>query len=152
MPKTTMQHEDEYPVPAGTPFPATLQAVNERVIEFFKKDQYGNKTDQKDSFTKWVWEFKITEGDYAGIKVYGETQDRLTNREDNLVRQYAETLLNTTIEVGQGLDTDTLIGLPCVVTVRHDDPRPKRDGGMFYPCPVDEVFPASTGGGDYAGF
>jgi hypothetical protein len=152
MPSSTMIHEDEYPVPAGVPCPATLQKVEVRTINFKKKDQYGNRTNEDDSFDKWVWEFKISGGDHEGIKVYGETQDKLTNREDNLVRQWAETLLNTTIEVGQGLNTDSLLGLPCVITVRHDEPREKKDGGKFYPCPVDEVFPAASGGGDFAGF
>lgn len=147
MPQTTMRHEDEYPVPAGIPLPAVLNAVTERVIEFVRKDDNydgSKKKGDKDSFTKWKWEFKVTDGEYAGMKLYGETEDRLTNREDNLVRQWSETLLNATIEVGQGLNTDDLIGLPCIVTVRHEEPREKRDGGKFYPCPVDEVFPASS--------
>lgn len=146
MPSTTMTEESEYPVPAGVPLPAILQAVTVRTINFKKKDQYGNKTNIDDSFDKWVWEFKITDGEHAGKKVYGETEDRLTTRADNLVRIWTEQLLRTTIEVGQGLDTDTLIGLPCIVECRHDDPREKRDGTMFYPCPVSDVFPSS---GDY---
>lgn len=150
MPKTTMVNEEAYALPMGVPFPAELQSVTERTIEYTrKKDGNGKKAGDKDSFVKWVWEFKITEGEYAGMTARGETEDRLTNREDNLVRQWSETLLNTTIEVGQGLDTDTLIGLPCVITVRHEEPRPKKDGsGNWYDCPVDDVFPAS-GGGDF---
>lgn len=147
MPQAVMQEESEYPVPAGVPLPAVLQSVKVRTIEFFKKDQYGNKTSEKDSFDKWVWEFKITDGDYAGIKVYGETEDRLSTRADNLVRIWAEQLLGQEIPVGEGLDTDAqLVGLSCIVECRHDDPREKRDGTMFYPCPVSDVFPAS---GDY---
>lgn len=146
MPQATMKEESEYPVPAGVPLPAVLQEVKVRTIEFFKKDQYGNKTNVKDSFDKWVWEFKITDGEFAGMKVYGETSDSLTTREDNLVRIWAEQLLGKTIQVGEGLDTDLLLGLPCIVECRHDEPRPKRDGGMFYPCPVSDVFPSS---GDY---
>lgn len=141
-----MTEESEYPVPAGVPLPAKLQEVKVRTIEFFKKDQYGNKTSERDSFDKWVWEFKITDGEYAGMKVFGETEDRLTTREDNLVRIWAEQLLGKQIEVGEGLDTDLLLGLPCIVECRHDEPRDKRDGGKFYPCPVSDVFPSS---GDY---
>jgi hypothetical protein len=77
------------------------------------------------------------------MKAWGETEDRLTNREDNLVRQWAETLLATTISVGEGLDTDILVGLPCVIEVRHDEPRQKKDGTFFYGCPVDQVYPAA---------
>ena len=146
MPQAIMETESEYPVPAGVPLPAVLQEVKVRTIHFKKKDQYGNKTTEDDSFDKWVWEFKITSGDYAGIKVYGETQDRLTTREDNLVRIWAEQLLGKTIEVGEGLDTDLLLGLACIIECKHDESRDKRDGGKFYPCPVADVFPAS---GDY---
>lgn len=146
MPKATMEEESEYPVPAGVPLPAVLQNVKVRTIEYYKKDQYGNKTKEKDSFDKWIWEFKITDGEFSGMTVYGETEDRLTTREDNLVRIWAEQLLGRNIEIGEGLDTDLLLGLACIVECRHDDPRPKRDGSMFYPCPVSDVFPSS---GDY---
>lgn len=150
MPKTVMTNEEEYALPAGQPFQAELQSVTERTITYTrKKDGNGKKAGDQDSFTKWIWEFKITAGDFEGMTARGETEDRLTNREDNLVRQWSETLLGTTIEVGQGLDTDLLIGLSCVITVRHEEPRPKKDGnGNWYECPVDDVFPV-TGGGDY---
>lgn len=144
MPKAKMKEETEYALPEGVPFPAVLSSVTVKTIEYFKKDQYGNKTSEKASFDKWIWEFKITDGDYAGMRAWGETEDQLTTREDNKVRQWSTTLLNIEdFEVGQDLDTDTLIGLPCLITVRHDEPRQKRDGGFFYGCPVDDVFPAS---------
>lgn len=145
MPKAVMKDEDEYPLPAGVPFPAVLVSVEEQTIEYTrKKDGNGKKAGEKDSFVKWRWTFEITEGQYQGEKAYGDTEDRLTNREDNLVRQWAEALLKVKIEVGQGLDTDTLIGLPCLIDVRHDEPREKRTGGNFYPCPVDNVYEATA--------
>ena len=146
MPKATMREEAEYALPAGEYFPARLDSVSEKEIEFFKKDKNGNRTEEKSSFTKWVWEFKITDGDYTGMKAWGETEDRVTNREDNLVRQWAEALLGKELEIGDEFDTDAVLGLPCLLTVRHDEPRTKRDGGKFYGCPVDEVYPASGGG------
>lgn len=148
MPKSTMIEESEYPVPAGVPLPAVLQEVKVRTVSFKKKDQYGNKTNEDDSFDKWVWEFKITDGEHAGKKVYGETEDKMSSREYNLVRIWSEQLLGKVFQIGEGLDTDQLLGLPCMIEVRHDEPRVKKDGTNFYPCPVSDVFPVS---GDYVG-
>ena len=142
MPQTTMRDEDTYPLPDETPFPARLESVEVKTIQFEKKDRKtGAKTGEWSSFDKWVWDFQITSGQYAGLHAYGETEDRLTNHPDNKVRQWAETLRDAPFEIGEGLNTDDLVGLPCIVTVRHDEPRPKKDGGNFYPCPVDDVFP-----------
>lgn len=141
MPKATMKDQDEYPLPENTPFPAILESVSTRTIRYKDKETHEDK-----SFDKWEWVFQITEGEYAGLKAYGETEDRLTNHPDNKVRQWAETLLDFQFDVGYDLDTDHLIGLPCVVTVSNDPPREKRDGGKFYPCPVRDVFPEGTTG------
>lgn len=145
MPKATMKEEAEYRLPEDTLFPAVLDEVAVRTIEYtLKKDRGMKKAGEKDSFDKWVWTFRITDGPFKGEKAYGETEDRLTNREDNRVRQWSETLLGREIEIGEEFDTDSVLGLPCQVSVRHEEPREKKDGGFFYGCPVDEVFP--TGG------
>lgn len=139
MPSTSMREETEYRLPAETPFPAMLESVVEKEIPYTDRN-----TGQKKTFTKWEWVFEITEGEYAGLKAYGETEDRLTTHADNKVRQWAEVLRDAPFEVGEGLNTDDLLGLPCVVTVIHGEPREKRDGGKFYPCPVDQVWPEGT--------
>lgn len=143
MPKATKVQEDEYRLPAETLFTAVLDSVSVKTIEYtLKKDRGTKKAGEKDSFDKWIWEFRITDGPHKGEIAYGETEDRLTNREDNLVRQWGETLLGREIELGEEFDTDNILGLPCQVTVRHEEPRQKKDGsGFFYGCPVDEVFP-----------
>lgn len=153
MPKATKVEEDEYRLPSDTLFPAVLDRVSIRTIEYtLKKDRGTKKAGEKDSFDKWVWEFRITDGAYKGDTAYGETEDRLTNREDNLVRQWGETLLGREIELGEEFDTDNVLGLPCQVTVRHEEPRQKKDGtGFFYGCPVDEVFP-NGGSSDFVPF
>lgn len=132
-----MREESEYKIPADTPLPAMLQSVEEREVKY--------KKDGKDkSFMKWEWVFEITEGEYAGLHAYGETESYLSTHPDNKVRQWGEVLRDAPFEVGEGIDTDLLLGLPCVITVRHDPPRPKKDGTNFYPCPVDQVFPEGT--------
>lgn len=149
MPKTKMVDEDEYRLPDDVLFPARLDKVTEKTIHFtYKTDSAAVRSGRAfvgdpGEFTKWVWEFVITDGLYADERAYGETDDRLTSREDNQVRQWGEALIGREIELGEDFDTDLLVGLPCMIQVRHDEPKPRRDGnGMFYGCSVAEVLPA----------
>jgi hypothetical protein len=138
MPSTTMEHEDEYKLPKETYLPAVLASVTEKSYPYTK--------DGEDLvFTKWVWEFQITEGIYGGLRAWGETEPRLTNREGNKVRQWAETLLGTTFDIGQGLDTDDLLMLPCVVVVDHvKEPKKGSTTEFYYKTPVIDVLPAEV--------
>lgn len=136
MPNTTMQEEEKWKLPADTLFPATLTAVTEVEIPYTDK-----KTGAPATFTKWQWEFSITEGEYAGLRAWGDTEDRLTNHPENKVRQWAETLRGAPYDIGEGLDTDDLLGLPCLVTVTNET-YDKKDGTTGYKSPVADVFPA----------
>lgn len=139
MPSTTMREESEYRFPENTPFPAILASVTEKEIPYTDKN-----TGKPAKFVKWVWAFDIIEGEFAGLTAYGETEAKLTNHPDNLVRQWAEVLRDAPFEFGEGLNTDDLCGLPCIITVAHGDPRPKKDGTKFYPCDVNNVLPEGT--------
>lgn len=146
MPQSTMREESAYPLPEDVLLPAALTSVSVRTVNFTYKK--GPNKDKAGSFDLWVWEFEITGGDYAGMKAWGETEDNLNNLEEprgrsKLVRPWAETLLGRQIEIGEAFDTDNILGLPCKITVKHEEPRPKKDGGFFYGCPVEDVFPAS---------
>lgn len=150
-PKATMREESLYSLPEDVLLPAKLNSVVTRTIPFTYKK--GPKLGQESSFDIWVWEFEITEGDYAGLKAWGETEDQLNNLEEprgrsKLVRPWAETLLGKEIQIGEEFDTDDLIGLSCQITVKHEEPRPKKDGGFFYGCPVEDVFPAAAATSD----
>lgn len=152
MPKTTVKETSAYALPEDTIFPAVLTSVIVRSIPFTYKK--GPNAGQQGEFDIWVWEFKITDGDYAGMKAWGETESEVNNLEEprgraKLVRPWAETLLGRQIQIGEEFDTDNLLGLPCKITVKHEEPRPKKDGGTFYGCPVEDVFPAEgrTSGG-----
>lgn len=137
MPSSTMTEQNEYALPEDVLLPAILEEVSVRTIKY-------TRDGKEKSFDKWEWTFQITEGPYAGLHAYGETEDRLTTHPDNKVRQWAEVLRGIAFEVGEGLDTDDLLGLPAVITVEHGEPRPKKDGSNFYPCPVKDVFPEGT--------
>lgn len=139
MPKQTMKEEQQWKLPKETPLPAQLTAVVEREIPY--KDK---KTGADATFTKWEWEFGITEGEYAGLSAWGDTEDRLTNHPDNKVRQWAETIRGAEFDMGEGLDTDDLLGLPCTILVDNTE-YTKKDGTTSYLCPVVDVYPAEQG-------
>lgn len=150
MPQSTMRETDAYALPEDTAFPARLVAVTENRTEFqyqahHKPVKEGRKNvGDTGVVSKWRWEFEITDGDYSGLHAWGDTEDQLNNHPDNKVRQWGETLRGAEFEIGEGINTDDLIGLPCLITVRHEDPRPRKDGTNFYPCPVQDVFPADA--------
>jgi len=139
MPTATKREASEYRLPEGEYFPAVLKAVTEREIPYTIKR--GPKAGEKATFKKWEWEFEITGGEFEGVGAYGDTEAELTTREDNLVRQWGETLLGRELELGEDFDTDLVLEIPCLISVRHDEPRKRSDGTNFYPCPVNEVFP-----------
>lgn len=136
MPRDTMTNEEKWKLPTDTLFPAALKSVEERVIPFFN-----TRSNKDDSFTKWTWEFEVIDGEYMGLHAWGDTDPRLTNHPDNKVRQWAETLRGKEFELGEGLDTDDLLGLICAITVDNVE-HTKKDGTTSYICPVLDVFPA----------
>jgi hypothetical protein len=138
MPTTAMEHEDEYKLPKDTYLPAVLTSVVEKSYPY-------TRDGKEETFTKWVWEFDITEGEYAGLRAWGETEPRLTNRESNKVRPWAEALLGVNFEIGQGLDTDDLLQLPCVIVVDHVKEAKKGSSHEFYyKTPVVDVLPVEA--------
>lgn len=138
-----MREESAYPLPEDTIFEGMLVKVDERNIK--GTSAKGKAYD----FNLWEWEFVITSGEYQGLKATGTTEDHLNNLEEprgraKLARPWYETLLGRQIAIGEAVDTDTqIVGLPCKFTVKHEEPRPKKDGGFWYGCEVEDVFPAT---------
>lgn len=141
MPKTTMEEEPDFRLPKETLFPAVLKSVTEREVK------YTNRKGEKDTFYKWEWEFEIIEGEYAGLKAWGDTEDRLTTRETNKVRPWAKALMqrDDDFELGEDFDTDSVLGLECVIEV-DNVVREKKDGSgdKSYLTPVSEVYPVTV--------
>lgn len=148
MPKGDWKEENEYPIPTDTLCPAVLDAVD--VKEFQSRDRVTKQIEHNSDgspkmYHKWEWTFRVVDGPYTGIKVRGLTAPYVSPHAGNQTRIWAETLLGAQWSPGQGIDTDALIGLPCVVTVTHEPPKAKRNGsGMFYGMNVDDIFPASA--------
>lgn len=145
MPKGTVTEATNYPIPTDTLCPAKLQSVEEVSVPFTYKR--GDKAGQTGSFNKWTWTFKIYEGPYAGLTVEGSSEPAVTNGDTqsgflHLARPWYETLLGRELRLGEGVDTETLLGLPCQITVKHLDPKPRRDGdGFWFNMEVEDVLP-----------
>lgn len=139
MPKSIMEEESLYKLPEDTFFPAELIAVVEKEFPFTYKK--GENAGQPGIFRKWEWEFKITEGEFAGLHAWGETEPKLTNHPDNKVRQWGEVLRDAPFKIGEGIDTDLLLALTCTITVSHEAVT-RGDGSTMYKTPVKDVLPA----------
>jgi hypothetical protein len=142
MPKSTVQEEDPYKLPEDTHFPARLNKVEQKSREFVYKK--GPQAGEKGERVWWEWEFQITEGEYAPLKGYGETEPKTTVTPDgsrNKAAMWIEALRDMEVSFGEDIDTDDYNGLPCAITVRHES-RERSDGqGMFYSTPVKDVYP-----------
>lgn len=146
MPKSTMAEEAEFKLPKEVALPAVLNAVEEKEIPYTDK-----KTGKPAVFRKWQWEFEVTDGPYMGLRAWADTENRLTNHPDNKVRLFAEALFSAEFEIGQDLDTDDLLGLPCEIVV-DNVVHEKKNGDLSYLCPVVQVWPAGTSAPDEAPF
>jgi hypothetical protein len=145
MPRSTVKDEDPYYLPKDVLLTAQLIKVEERTFTYTIKK--GSRAGQVGSGSNWEWEFAIIEpGEHMGKKAVGTTEAKITSMlepsfKDRLARPWIETLLGRQLLVGEDFDTDDLLGLTCRLTCDHEEPRPKKDGGFFYPCPVDQLFP-----------
>jgi hypothetical protein len=104
MPKSTVQEEDPYKLPEDTHFPARLNKVEQKSREFVYKK--GPQAGEKGERVWWEWEFQITEGEYAPLKGYGETEPKTTVTPDGSRNKAA-----MWIEALRG-DHRPLLGLP----------------------------------------
>lgn len=86
------------------------------------------RTKEDYSFEKSTWWFEVTsDNQYNGRKVKGEvTSDDgnfLSNHPNNKFRLWASALLGRSLEAGDNLDDDDLVGLSCDITVVHQPDR-----------------------------
>lgn len=141
MPKATAREEDPYIIPEGVPLNLELQSV-----EYFSTP-YTDKKGNPRTFEKWNWTFQIVGGEYSGLTVKGASEPKVTNLTEPtgslaLAKPWIEALLGREIALGEEVDTDDYIGLTAVGTVKHLEPRAKKEGdGFWYNVELDELFP-----------
>lgn len=138
MPKSTVEEEPPFKLPKGEPLPAILSSVKEEAITYTIKK--GSRAGEQDTFYKWVWEFQITEGDYAPLRAWGETEAKVSNHPSNRARQWIEAIRNAPLGVGEEVDTDDILGLPCFIEV--DNVVEERGHKTYYRTPIVAVYSA----------
>jgi len=147
--KSTVVEASNYPIPEDTLVPLKLESCT--YVEFPFTYKKGANLGKSGTFRKWEWEFLIPEGEYAGLNVRGNTEPRITSNDQPsgdlaMARPLVEALLGRALDLGEEVDTDDLIGLTGQGTVRHLEPRAKKEGeGFWFNVELDELFPAAMG-------
>lgn len=141
--RSTVVEGSPYPLPEETVFNGTLIRCEQVNVAYTKKGG------ESSNFDKWEWTFLVTDPpEYSDIEVKGGTEPKITDATDPsgflaLARPYVEALLGRSLAVGEDIDTDDLIGLGAQFTVRHQEPRARKNGdGFWFNVELNEVFPA----------
>jgi hypothetical protein len=117
-----MEEEKDLTLPEDSIHRARLQEIKLRTFTWTDRKTNEEKEGQT---LEWWWEITATRlGDeYLGRKVKGECNAKITSRDGNLFREWAEALLNREIPIGMQIDTDDLVGLEAEIVIGH---RPDR--------------------------
>lgn len=150
MPKsqvTEFDPNDLYPAPEDVALPVELIGCKQVTVEF--KYKQGKRAGETGSFLKWEWEFRVYDGPYAGVNFRGTTEPKITNATETDFLPPAlpivEALLGRSLQVGEEIDTDDLISLKAQASVKHLEPRARKNGdGFWYNVELNEIFPAAT--------
>ena len=139
MPKSTVVEDDPYPIPLDTLVP--LELIKCEQVTVTPRDT------SKRSFAKWEWTFRVYDGEYAGQEIRASSEPKVTNASDAaflpLARPIVEALLGRSLELGEEVDTDLLIGLKAQGSVKHLEPTPRKNGdGFWFNIELAEIFPA----------
>lgn len=65
------------------------------------------------------WRFLVTEGEHQGLNINDGTSPKFSIDPASKLYEWACALLGRTFELGDKIDTDDLIGLPCRIEVGH---------------------------------
>lgn len=143
MPRSTVVEDDPYPLPKDTLFPVRLISCESVAVPFTKKT--GADAGKASSFTKWEWVFEVEDGDFVGTQFKASTEPKVTTATESaflpLARPVVEALLGRPLEMGEDVDTDLLVGGHAMATVRHLEPKARKNGdGFWFNVELDEIF------------
>ncbi len=115
------EEEEDRTLPEDSIHIARLEECKLREFEWFDYKSNETKTGR---VLEWWWQIVSSNEDrFVGRKVKGQCNAKLTSRDDNKCRLWAEALLHRDIPVGMGVDTDDLVGLEAEIVIGH---RPDR--------------------------
>jgi hypothetical protein len=125
--KATDPQDTEYAtIPAGTLLEARVEEVEIREFEWEGKP-----------VQKLRWNFIITDDDFNGKKINGETSTTFTNHPNCRAMKWAMALTGRTFDADEELDTDDLMGLRGVIAIVNKE---GKDGRVWHN--VGDVFAA----------
>ena len=135
----TFQLEESQPfdvIPEDEVLAAVVESCEERETPWERPD--GSKAVQIS------FRFLITEGQYAGRTIFGNTPTTFTTHPDCKLRIWAQELLGQDkLPAGFKFDTDDLVGLPCRVVIGNRA-RKAKDGSEVVRDFVSEVLRAPS--------
>lgn len=136
MPEAVVTDDQEEVLPEDTLFKGALIKVVAKTKSW--DDKY---TGQRETAEKWVWHFKITDGEHAGKVAKGETFARV--RTGSQPWEWITALAGQEPAKGQAINTDHYIGLTCMfeVTQRSFTGR----NGQVTIAEVARVYPPNPG-------
>ena len=109
--------EEELLIPEDVYLRASLKSLKEETIKFTHK--YGEKKGQPGSFDKILWFFEIADGEFQGEVARGECDAKVSTHPNNRFRLWVEALMQGPLSVGDEIDPHDLVGLECMVQVKH---------------------------------
>lgn len=108
------------PIPEDEILDAEVVSI-QKVIKPFK-DENGNEIERVE------FSFKITDGEYASRKVYGDTPTTFTTHPDCKLRAWVSEILGADIPAGFKFDPDTIVGLPVRIVIGAREANSKKYG------------------------
>lgn len=122
-------------IPEGT-------IVHAKVLEISDVQEYDGP---RGTFEKINWKFEVTEGEYKGFFILDGTSPKFSIDPPSKLYEWANALLGRTFDVGERLDTDDLLNLPCRIEVGYKPDRKDPDRMWMR---VETLLPATgTGAG-----
>lgn len=96
-------------IPEGTIIAAKVSEIEQKTLDF------GDRLN---------WKFEITEeGPFKEYKINGSTSMKFTIDPPSKFYEWTVQLLGRSFELGEVVDTDDLIGLPCRIEIEHQPDR-----------------------------
>lgn len=132
MTQRTVEDQPDLTIPEDHIVRGKLMELKDKTIEWTKNGEKKEAT-----LTEWWWE--VQGGEYAGRKLKGECDAKVSNHPRNRFRQWAEALLNRSLDANMAFDDEDLVGLQADITVKHR--HYDKNGEDRIAEEIDEVMP-----------
>ncbi len=116
----TNEEEEDRTLPEDSIHRARLEEIKLRTFTWTDR-RTGDEKEGKS--LDWWWSITVPgsglDASYVGRRVKGECNAKMSSREGNKFREWAEVLLGREIPIGMSVDTDDLVGLEAEIVIGH---------------------------------